>query len=128
MALRKALWAKGNRYRLHAANVAGKPDIVFRKQKIAVFVDGEFWHGKKLSSDRLAVMKPYWRNKIARNMARDATANKKLVESGWRVVRVGERSVNRDLSGVVEVLEQLLLDRVPDSAPAGTEIHLPDVP
>ncbi len=127
MSLRKALWAKGNRYRLHVDKLAGKPDIVFGKQKIAVFVDGEFWHGKKLSSERLAEMKPYWRDKIARNMARDAANNETLIESGWRVVRVGERSVNRDLNGVVEFLEQLLQDRVPYSAPAGTEIHLPDV-
>ena len=126
MSLRKALWAKGNRYRLHVDKLAGKPDIVFGKQKLAIFVDGEFWHGKKLSSERLAEMKPYWRDKIGRNVERDAANNKALVESGWRVVRVGERSVNRDLSGVVEVLEQLLQNRVPDSAPAGTEIHLPD--
>ena len=128
MSLRKTLWANGNRYRLHASDLAGKPDIVFRKQKIAVFVDGEFWHGKKLSSERLAEMKPYWRNKIARNMARDATTNDTLVESGWRVVRIGEKSINRDLGGVINVLDQLLLNCVPDSVPAGTEIHLPDVP
>ena len=73
-------------------------------------------------------MKPYWRAKIARNMARDVTTNEKLVESGWRVVRVGTKSIDRDLSGVVNVLDQLLLNRIPDSVPAGTEIHLPDVP
>ena len=126
--LRKALWANGNRYRLHAGDLPGKPDIVFRQQRIAVFVDGEFWHGKKLSSERLAEMKPYWRAKIARNMARDVTTNEKLVESGWRVVRVGTKSIDRDLSGVVNVLDQLLLNRIPYSVPAGTEIHLPDVP
>ena len=126
VALRKVLWAKGNRYRLHAGNLAGKPDIVFGKQKIAIFVDGEFWHGKKLSSDRLAEMKPYWRNKIARNMARDAANNKNLVESGWRVVRVGEKSIKRDVHGIASLLDQLIQDRVPDSLPAGTEIHMPN--
>ena len=128
MSLRKALWAKGDRYRLHAGDLPGKPDIVFRKQKIAVFVDGEFWHGKKLSSERLAEMKPYWRNKIGRNIARDAVTNQTLVELGWRVVRFGEKSISRDLGGVIDVLDQLLLNCVPDSVPAGTEIHLPDVP
>ena len=126
VALRKVLWAKGNRYRLHAGNLAGKPDIVFGKQKIAIFVDGEFWHGKKLSSGRLAEMKPYWRKKIARNMARDAANNKNLVESGWRVVRVGEKSIKRDVHGIASLLDQLIQDRVPDSLPAGTEIHMPN--
>ena len=126
LALRKALWAKGNRYRLHVDKLAGKPDIVFGKQKIAIFVDGEFWHGKKLSSDRLAEMKPYWRNKIARNMARDAANNKNLVESGWQVVRVGEKSIKRDVHGIASLLDQLIQDRVPDSLPAGTEIHMPN--
>ena len=128
MALRKALWAKGNRYRLHVNDLPGKPDLVFRRQKIAVFVDGEFWHGKKLSSERLAEMKPYWRKKIARNVARDATTNETLIDSGWRVVRVGEKSINRELGSVIDVLDQLLLNSVPLSVPAGTEIHLPDVP
>ena len=128
VALRKALWARGKRYRLHVDSVAGKPDIVFDKHKLAVFVDGEFWHGKKLSSERLAEMKPYWRDKIARTVERDAANNQTLVKSGWRVVRVGEKSIARDLSGVVEVLEQLLIDHVPHSAPVGTEIHFPDGP
>ena len=127
LALRKALWANGNRYRIHADDLPGKPDIVFRKKKIAVFVDGEFWHGKKLSSERLAEMKPYWRKKIARNMARDEKTNKTLVESGWRVVRVGEKTMNRDVDGIVGLLDQLLLGRVPYALPAGTEVHLPDV-
>ena len=60
--------------------------------------------------------------------ARDATTNETLIDSGWRVVRVGEKSINRELGSVIDVLDQLLLNSVPLSVPAGTEIHLPDVP
>ncbi len=125
MTLRRALWAAGMRYRLHCADLAGKPDVVFRSQKLAVFVDGEFWHGKKLSPERLAEMKPYWQQKIARNVERDKINNAALVRDGWKVVRAGESHVKRDLDGVLNVLADLLAGRKANSVPAGLEIHLP---
>ncbi len=125
MALRRALWARGRRYRVHCGDLAGKPDVVFPKQKIAVFVDGEFWHGKKLAPERLAEMKPYWREKISRNMQRDRNNNASLVRDGWKVVRAGESHVKRDLDRVINVLEDLLAGRKADSVPLGMEIHLP---
>jgi DNA mismatch endonuclease (patch repair protein) len=81
LALRKALWGKGLRYRLHDRNLPGKPDIVFPKARVAVFVDGDFWHGnqwRKRGKRALAEQfggsehSDYWQQKIGRNMDRDA--------------------------------------------------------
>lgn len=92
IALRKKLFALGLRYRLNVKSLPGKPDLVFAKHRTVVFVHGCFWHGHNCKRGR---RKPkqnadYWREKIARNKARDksnATALKKL---GWRVVTVWE--------------------------------------
>jgi DNA mismatch endonuclease (patch repair protein) len=68
-------------------------------------VDGEFWHGHKLSEERMQYMAPYWQEKIARNVARDARVNSELVASGWTVVRFGERDVRRRLKEVADEIE-----------------------
>ena len=104
--LRKTLWRMGLRYRLHAKNLPGKPDIVFAKSKVAVFVDGDFWHGrqwrlrgyKNLESQFDGVSnKPYWVEKIKRNMARDRKVNAELRKLGWRVVRIWESQMKKDV-------------------------------
>jgi len=88
--LRKALWAKGLRYRLHVKGLPGKPDIVFSKAKIAVFCDGDFWHGhnwviRGIASlnDELKRYTPYWRNKIRKNIKRDIKNTKLLESNKW---------------------------------------------
>ncbi len=104
--LRKTLWRLGLRYRLHVKNLPGKPDIVFAKSKVAVFVDGDFWHGrqwrlrgyKTLESQFDGVSnKPYWVEKIKRNMARDRKVNAELRKLGWRVVRIWESEMRKDV-------------------------------
>lgn len=97
--LRKALWQKGLRYRLHAKNVNGKPDIVFVKQKLAVFVDGDFWHGYEWEKkkQKLITNKAYWIPKIERNMQRDAEITNKLILQGWKVLRFWEHDVKKNL-------------------------------
>ena len=78
--LRKALWHKGYRYRKNCKNIIGKPDIVFRKYKIAVFCDSEFWHGYnwEVRKHDFKSHQEFWIPKIERNMARDKEVNERL--------------------------------------------------
>ena len=80
----------------HVALLAGKPDLVFRRKKVAVFIDSDFWHGHP---DRFIMPKSnvsYWKNKIARNRRRDAEVNGLLRMEGWRVIRIWEHNIMRD--------------------------------
>ena len=105
MALRRELTRRGLRYRVDYARAAGRPDIAIVGRRIAVFVDGEFWHGKKLSAARLAEMPDYWQRKISRNAARDARVNAALVAEGWTVIRITDRAISRDLLRVADFVE-----------------------
>lgn len=98
--VRRALWKEGIRYRVSNRSIIGNPDITFRKDKIAIFIDGEFWHGfnweekkKKIKSNR-----EYWIRKIERNIERDKENNQKLRENGWIVLRFWEKEVKNDLA------------------------------
>jgi len=71
----------------------GKPDFVFRRQRLAVFVDGCFWHGCPRHLRMPAGNARYWRNKISRNRARDLATNRRLRASGWRVLRIWEHAL-----------------------------------
>lgn len=104
LALRRALHARGLRYRLHARDVTGHPDIVIRSQRLAVFVDGDMWHGneyKRRGLSSLADLFPtrteWWVDKIERNMRRDQEVNEQLAAAGWTVVRIWESEVREDL-------------------------------
>lgn len=98
--LRRALWAAGVRYRLHAADLPGRPDLVIRHAHVAVFCDGDFWHGKNWPRRRAKLEAgwnaSYWVKKIERNRERDRQAAKALRAQGWHVVRVWESDVRRD--------------------------------
>lgn len=89
--LRKELWKKGYRYRKNYKELPGKPDIALTKYKIAIFCDGEFFHGKDWEALKLRLEKStnseFWINKIARNRKRDDEINKKLYSMGWIVLR-----------------------------------------
>ena len=107
--LRKALWHKGLRYRKNVKSLPGTPDIVFTKQKIAVFVDGDFWHArghKDKPGEQVATNKEFWRKKLADNVERDRFVNDALLEQGWLVLRFWESDVKKDLNKCVnEVLQ-----------------------
>lgn len=83
------------RFETHAADLPGKPDIAFRDVKLAVFLDGGFWHGYRFSEwkDKL---KPYWKNKISNNIKRERRNRKLLRESGWIVLRSWQREIKSD--------------------------------
>lgn len=100
LALRHALHAGGLRYRLHCKDLPGRPDIAVKKYKLAIFVDGDFWHGNAhhvRGLSRLEDLFPsrteWWVAKIQRTARRDAEVTKRLRAGGWTVVRIWESSV-----------------------------------
>lgn len=89
--LRKALFAKGYRYRLHAKDLPGKPDILLPRYHAAILVNGCFWHGHDCHLFRLpATRTEFWREKIEGNRRRDKASQDQLLELGWRVLTVWE--------------------------------------
>ena len=125
LALRRELTRRGMRYRVDYARAPGRPDIAMVGRRVAVFVDGEFWHGKKLSAARLAEMPEYWRKKIEGNVARDARVNDELRALGWTVIRITDRVIGRDLHSAAEVVERAARRQPVDSAPDGVEVCQP---
>lgn len=100
--LRKALWSAGFRYHLRAARVLpGRPDIVFVTAKVAIFVDGCFWHGCPLHGTRPKSNAQFWREKIERNRERDRQVDCQLTQAGWSVVRLWQHEVQKDLEGCI---------------------------
>jgi DNA mismatch endonuclease, patch repair protein len=97
VALRKALWHFGYRYCCHDRRLPGKPDLVFTKQKIALFVDGDFWHGYdwRHKKEKIKSNAAFWIPKIERNMQRDREVNAQLEALGWRVVRIWEHELKK---------------------------------
>lgn len=119
--LRKALWSKGHRYRKNYKKLPGKPDIVFPKYKLCVFVDSEFFHGKnfdngyeskKYNSLREQLENSdnseFWLNKIKRNMERDGEVNLKLQNSGWTVIRFWSKEALKHTDNCVLEIEKVL--------------------
>lgn len=111
--LAKSLWAKGYRYRKNYSHLIGKPDIVFKKHKIAVFCDGEFWHGKDwhIKKEKLGQNREYWIKKIEHNMERDKKINLILENEGWTVVRFWDKQILRELNNCLKVIEDLILQK-----------------
>jgi DNA mismatch endonuclease (patch repair protein) len=101
LALRIALRARGLRYRIHY-NLLGNPDIAFPAQRVAVFCDGDFWHGRNWSRLRRSLLRganpDYWIPKIQANRARDRRVSNQLARMGWQVIRMWERDISSDPS------------------------------
>ncbi|MFA5004614.1 MAG: very short patch repair endonuclease [Candidatus Omnitrophota bacterium] len=110
LVLKNKLWGSGIRFSRKPSIVLGKPDIVLNKQKIAIFIDGEFWHGyrwdekkKKIKSNRA-----YWIPKIERTIARDKDNNKKLKRTGWKVLRFWQHQIIKDLPKCIEKIKKIM--------------------
>lgn len=102
--LRLALWHKGLRYRKNWRALPGTPDIVLTRQKIAIFVDGDFWHAhghEEHPGEQIKTRPEYWQPKLARNVERDKEVNDALLAEGWLVLRFWESDLRSDLSACV---------------------------
>lgn len=110
--LRRALWKRGYRYRKNDQKLPGKPDIVLTKYKIAIFCDGEFFHGKDWEVLRPKLRQgsngEYWENKIAKNKERDDEINKRLLFLGWTVIRFWGKDILKDTDQCVKVIQECI--------------------
>lgn len=109
--LAKALWQRGHRYRKNNKTVFGKPDLTFKKQKIAIFVDSEYFHGKDWQTEkhRIKSNREFWWSKIEGNMQRDISVNEHLINDGWKVIRFWSKEIRKNLANCIHLIEQELL-------------------
>lgn len=108
--LRKELWKRGLHYRKNVKDVFGKPDIVFKGKKLAVFADSEFWHGKYLIEKKYIpkTNTEYWVKKITRNIERDKEVVTLLKEEGWTVLRFWESDIRKSTEKCADTIENTL--------------------
>jgi len=111
--LRKALWSKGYRYRIHVKTLLGSPDVVFTRLRLAVFCDSDFWHGRNWEQKRLRIKsnRPYWIAKIENNMKRDRAVTARLRASGWSVLRLSESDIEKHTDACILLIEKRLSSR-----------------
>ena len=104
--LAKRLWHLGYHYRKNDKRLPGSPDIAVLKYHIAIFVDGEFWHGKDWDTrrERLKRNREYWIEKIEENMARDKRVDQRLLELGWQPLHFWEKDVLKNTDACVEAV------------------------
>lgn len=118
--LRKALWAKGYRYRKNDKKLPGKPDIVLGKYKIVIFCDSEFFHGKdwEVLKSRLekGTNPEYWVKKIENNRRRDDEINKELTFEGWTVIRFWGKDIKNKLDECIKVIEDIIWEQKMEEA------------
>lgn len=116
-ALRSALHRMGLRFRKYMPGIAGRPDIVFPTQRVAVFVDGDYWHGRVLQEKGLRAFRAtvkkketrtYWLSKIGRNVARDHEVTRALKAEGWLVIRLWESDTKRDVAAAARRVARAL--------------------
>jgi len=113
VSLQKELWRRGYRYRIHYKKLAGKPDIMFVRQKIAVFCDSEFFHGfnwkeqhKKIKSNQ-----EYWIPKIESNIKKDRFVTEILEKDGWVVLQFWRKEIQKNLIECADKIERAILER-----------------
>ena len=107
LALGKALWKKGLRYRKNDKTVFGKPDFTFKGLKIAVFCDSEFWHGKDWDVRRHdhKSNREFWIPKIERNIERDREVTEELTRNGWLVLRFWGKEIMKNVESCADRIE-----------------------
>ena len=114
VALRKALWAKGYRYRKNYKKIPGSPDICLTKYKIAIFCDSEFFHGKDWEVLKAKVAKgnngEYWVKKIQENIVRDGEKDKALNALGWTVIHFWGKDILKKTDECVRVIEETIFE------------------
>ncbi|MDM8524861.1 very short patch repair endonuclease [Desulfococcaceae bacterium HSG8] len=104
--LRRALWAVGCRYRLHY-DLPGRPDLLFIRERLAIFVDGCFWHGCPIHYSAPRTREDFWKSKLRTNVLRDMRVDDALISDDWRVFRVWQHELG-DIEAVVQNILGLL--------------------
>jgi len=94
--IRRAVWALGKRYRIHNKTIFGTPDMSNKSKKVAVFIDGCFWHGCSRCYVEPKSNTEFWRNKIARNTKRRKKVKAELKREGWKVLQFWEHQIKQD--------------------------------
>ena len=118
--VRSELHKRGLRFRKHVASLPGKPDIVFKKARVAVFIDGDFWHGFRFPAWRNQ-LSAFWQKKIAETRKRDQSNFRKLRRMDWRVIRIWEHQLDEDVSTCIERIESAVVE----SSGASAHTHWP---
>lgn len=116
--LAKALWHQGYRYRKNDKRLPGSPDIAIIRYHIAIFVDGEFWHGEnwEMRKSKLKRNREYWIEKIEENMARDLRNDRLLIQAGWTPIHFWEKEVIKELPSCIYEIEEAILMQLIDCA------------
>ena len=115
MVLRKELWHRGIRYRKNYTALPGKPDVAITKYRIAIFVDGDFWHARghqEAPGEQIGTNQEFWSKKLKRNVERDREVNETLLEQGWIVLRYWESDILKDLEGCVAGIMEYMPNRI----------------
>lgn len=110
--IEEALGATGHVFERHAKDLPGRPDFVFRNARVAVFVDGDFWHGYRFAEWRMKLAEK-WELKIAANMARDRRNRRALRAAGWSVITIWEHRVKADPARAARRVHSLVAKRLP---------------
>lgn len=108
IALRKELWSRGLRYQKNVTTIFGKPDLVFKGKKVAVFCDSEFWHGYNWNERKkdFKSHQEFWIPKIERNMERDKEVAEELQKQGWTVLRFWGKEIKKNAGGCADIIEK----------------------
>ena len=114
IAFRKALWAKGYRFRKNYKMLPGRPDIALTKYKIAIFCDSEFFHGKDWERLKVKLEKgknaDHWVKKIERNIRRDKEKDIMLRSQGWKVLHFWGKDIEKNIDDCIRVVEETIID------------------
>ena len=117
--LRSAVWRRGLRFRKNDPRLPGKPDLVFASAKVAVFVDGDFWHGRTWSEEGKLpkTNTEFWEAKFRKNVERDLRVDRELARLGWLPVRIWESSITSDPASAADLVE-FIVKRLSHSKPS----------
>ena len=110
IALRKELWGRGLRYQKNVTDIFGKPDLVFKGKKVAVFCDSEFWHGYNWNERKndFKSHQEFWIPKIERNMERDKEVTAELQKQGWTVLRFWGKDIKKNVMECADIVEKVV--------------------
>lgn len=109
LTIRKLLWKNGIRYRIHNRKILGTPDISNKKRKIAIFIDGCFWHGCSNCYKEPTTNVKYWRDKIEKNQLRREQVKINLSKEKWTILQFWEHEINKDPNAIIKHIQKYYL-------------------